>query len=102
MKNIKQIFKNNTYLMDELEVIELIDYCRELESSVIDNSQKLDQTVVLKQLISEINNSCSDVLKENEKNKRWPLEFEKIDFETTIINLKKYINDYCKDNKIYL
>ncbi len=31
MKNINQIFKNNRHLMDEPEVVELIEYCRELE-----------------------------------------------------------------------
>ena len=40
MKNIKQIFKWNTSLMKEPEVEELIEYCRELEDSIIESNQK--------------------------------------------------------------
>ena len=35
MKNINQIFKNNKHLMDEPEVIELVEYTRELEEIVL-------------------------------------------------------------------
>ena len=36
MKNIRQIFKSNTSLMDHPEVQELIDYCVELEGNVVE------------------------------------------------------------------
>lgn len=102
MKSINQIFKGNEHLMDLEPVGELIEYVRELEDEVIENNQLSDQTVILKQLISEISSSCSDLLKENEKSERWPSEFEKIDFGSTIINLREYIEKYCLDNKIFL
>ena len=35
MKSINQIFKDNTSLMDEPEVKELIEYCQELEGKVM-------------------------------------------------------------------
>lgn len=102
MKSISQIFRNNEHLMDLGPVEELIDYTRELEDKVIENNQVIDQTVILKQLVSEISKSCTDLLKEEEKSERWPNEFEKIDFKEAIINLKKYINLYCFENKIKL
>jgi hypothetical protein len=102
MKSINQIFKNNEHLMDLGPVDELIEYCRELEDEVVENNQIIDQTVILKQLISEISKSCVDLLKEDEKSERWPNDFEKVDFKEAIINLKKYISLYCIDNKIKL
>jgi len=102
MKSINQIFKNNTTLMDEPEVMELVEYCRELEDLVIENNQVVDQTVALKQLISEISKSCSDLLQEDNEGERWENEFKRVDFKETIINLKNYIVKYCLDNKIYL
>ena len=38
MKNINQIFKNNTSLMYHPEVDELIEYCRELEGKVVERN----------------------------------------------------------------
>jgi len=102
MKSINQIFKNNEHLMDLGPVEELIEYCRELEDKVVENNQVIDQTVILKQLISEISGSCVDLLKEDEKSERWPTDFERVDFKEAVINLKKYISLYCIDNKIRL
>jgi hypothetical protein len=102
MKSINQIFKTNKDLMDEPEVQELIDYCLELEDTVVENKQSVNQTVILKQLISEIKNSCGDLLKEDEKSERWSDDFEKIDFKEAVVNLKKYISLYCFENKINL
>ena len=39
MKSINQIFKNNPDLMESPEVRELIDYCRELEGDIMENTQ---------------------------------------------------------------
>ncbi len=102
MKSINQIFKTNSTLMDEPEVMELVDYCRELEDKVVENNQIVDKTVVLKQLISEISKSCSDLIEEDKKGERWVNDFERVDFKESIINLKEYITKYCFDNKIYL
>jgi len=102
MKSINQIFKGNEHLMDLEPVDSLIDYCRELEDMVVENTQMTDQTVILKQLISEISKSCSDLLEEDEKGVRWEKDFERVDFKETVVNLKNYISKYCSDNKIYL
>jgi hypothetical protein len=88
--------------MEEPEVMELVEYCRELEDLVIENNQVVDQTVILKQLISEISKSCSDLLEKDKEGERWENEFERVDFKETVTNLKNYITKYCLDNKIYL
>ena len=102
MKSISQIFKTNTTLMDEPEVVELVEYCKELEDMVVENKQIVDQSVILKQLISEISKSCSDLLQEDKEGERWKNDFERVDFKETVTNLKNYIIKYCLDNKIYL
>ncbi len=102
MKSINQIFRGNEHLMDLEPVEELIDYCRDLEDMVVDNSQLVDQTIILKQLISEISISCKELLEENEKSERWGKDFEPVDFKKSIVNLREYIIKYCLDNKIKL
>jgi hypothetical protein len=102
MKSINQIFRGNEHLMDLEPVEELIDYCRELEDEVVNNSQVVNQTIILKQLISEINSSCKELLEENEKSERWGKDFEPVDFKESIENLREYIIKYCLDNKIRL
>jgi hypothetical protein len=102
MKSINQIFKGNEHLMDLNPIEELIDYCRELEDEVVEKNQVIDQTTILKQLISEISNSCVDLINESEMAERWPKEYDKVDFKESIVNLKDYISKYCLDNKIFL
>lgn len=102
MKSINQIFKTNFLLMEEPEVMELVEYCKELEDMVVENKQIVDQSVILKQLISEISKSCSDLLQEDMEGERWKNDFERVDFKETVTNLKNYIIKYCLDNKIYL
>jgi hypothetical protein len=102
MKSINQIFKTNNSLMEEPEVMELIDYCKDLEDEVVECAQKNDQTIILKQLISEISKSCFELLEDDKKSERWSSDFEKIDFKESIINLREYIIKYCLDNKINL
>ena len=42
------------------------------------------------------------MMEEDEKHKRWPNDFEEVDFKDAIKNLKNYITKYCFDNKIRL
>ena len=102
MRSINQIFKGNEHLMDLEPVDSLIDYCKDLEDEVVENKQKSDQTIILKQLISEISKSCFELLEDDKKSERWSYDFEKIDFKESIINLREYIIIYCVDNKINL
>lgn len=102
MRSINQIFKGNEHLMDLEPVDSLIDYCKDLEDEVVENKQKSDQTIILKQLISEISKSCFELLEDDKKSERWSNDFEKIDFKESILNLREYIIKYCLDNKIKL
>jgi molecular chaperone DnaK (HSP70) len=102
LKSIHDIFKNNQGLLEQDEVKELLDYCESLQATVIEHEQSVDQSVQLKQLISEIKEGINDVLEQKNLHERWPSEFDKPDFEQNINNLKHYITDYCKTNKIYL
>ena len=52
MKSINQIFTNNKQLMDEPEVQELIEYCRELEEETINS--KFDKTYSFEDKLAEV------------------------------------------------
>ena len=56
MKSIGQIFRNNRQLMDEPEVQELIEYCRELEGQVMDRKidDNYDKEHVLRGMLKDI------------------------------------------------
>lgn len=102
LKSIKDFFKESEHLLEEDSVKKLLDYCESLQASVIEHEQSIDQSIQLKQLISEIKEGLNDVLEQKSLHERWPSEFGKPDFEQNINNLKHYITDYCKTNKIYL
>ncbi len=93
MKNIKSIFKNNTHLMDEPEVQELIDYCDELESQLIDvkQSEQFSKEDIFKEMIREILVGCDEIL-----------EGQDIDYKKMIENLKFYIKTNCEEYNIRL
>ena len=99
MKNINQIFKNNKHLMDEPEVMELIEYCQELEGDVMDVeiNKKYDKEEVLLNIVKEIYSSCRQIIKDEEESVRFG-ETPRVDFEKSIINLKEYIEDI---NRVY-
>ena len=79
--------------MDKPEVIELIEYCQELEGEVIE--KKIDNTYnkdhMLKTMLSDILSSC----REYEENKilqdRYPELYKNIDADTLVKNLMAYI-----------
>jgi hypothetical protein len=92
MKNINQIFKNNTHLMDEPEVIELIEYCQELEGEVLE--KKIEDTYskeeIYLQILKEIYDSCDKTLTDDQLSERFK-ETPRVDFKEAVINLKKYM-----------
>lgn len=99
MKNINQIFKNNKHLMDSLEVMELIEYCRELEGDVMDVeiNKQYDKEEVLHNIVKEIHSSCHQLISDEEESVRFG-ETPRVDFEKSILNLKEYIEDI---NRVY-
>jgi hypothetical protein len=104
MKNINQIFKNNIYLMDQPEVIELIEYCQELEGEVLE--KKIDNTYnkenMLKTMLSDILSSC----REYEENKilkdRYPELYNELDANSLVKNLMDYIITMNNKNNLRL
>jgi hypothetical protein len=70
MNNIDEIFKNNTALLDEPEVKELIDYCQKQYAKVVEQYKKLDD------LEFKITHECmhSEVILKNGKSSRETLE----------------------------
>jgi hypothetical protein len=104
MKNVNQIFKNNTHLMDQPEVIELIEYCQELEGEVLE--KKIDNTYnkdhMLKTMLSDILSSC----REYEENKilkdRYPELYNELDANSLVKNLMDYIITMNNKNNLRL
>jgi len=84
MKSISQIFRSNRELMDEPEVQELIEYCRELEGQVMDRKidDNYDKEHVLRSMLKDIRTG--------------------IDFKDAMLNLKKFLAEMCFINKIIL
>lgn len=92
MKNINQIFKNNKHLMETLEVMELIDYCVELEGKFMEAeiNKQYDKEDILLNVIRDIKESCEQTINDNKDSIRFN-EIPRVDFEKCVVNLKKYI-----------
>jgi len=92
MKNINQIFKNNKHLIEHPEVQELIDYCQELEGKFmeVEINKQYDKEDILINVIRDIKESCEQTINDNKESIRFN-EIPRVDFEKSVINLKKYI-----------
>jgi len=92
VKNINQMFKNNTSLMDYPEVEELIEYCRDLEGEVVQKKidDIYDKEGIYLQILKDIYESCGKTLEDQETSDRFK-EIPPVDFKMSIINLKKYL-----------
>lgn len=90
--------------MDEPEVIELIEYCQELEGEVVE--KKIDNTYnkdhMLKTMLSDILSSC----REYEENKilkdRYPELYNELDANSLVKNLMDYIITMNNKNNLRL
>jgi len=100
MKSVNQIFKNNQDLLDNDSVKELIDYCKELEDEIIDNKQQYSFEDKLTELVKELYYSINDIIEQDDTNKRFNLS-EGIDYEESVKNLKKYLQNFGRDNHFY-
>lgn len=102
MKSIREIFKNNPSLLKESEVVQLLNYCEQLQDEIVEfkfqktNSKELAMLDMLKEVIK----GCNAIEKEQMEHDRFG--FESPDYQSTITNLKQYIYGRCKDEKIYL
>ena len=105
MKSISQIFQTNRVLLDEPEVQELVEYTRDLEGLVM--GQKIDDNYdkedILLGIIRDIYSSCKDTLEQDELHERFPREVDPIgDYKESLVNLKRFISDMCRENRINL
>jgi len=102
MKNVNQIFKNNKHLMDEPEVIELVEYTRELEEIVLQKKieDSYDKEHMLRSMLLDILTSCRDMEETNQLSERYPGMYEKSDAESLVKNLKTYILDMNYKNNL--
>nr|WP_288834037.1 hypothetical protein [uncultured Flavobacterium sp.] len=102
MKSIREIFKNNPSLLDEPEVRQLIAYCEELHDEIVEfKFQKMDnKELPMLDMIKEVIKGCNAVEKEQMEHERFG--YPAPDYQETISNLKNYIYDRCRDEKIYL
>jgi hypothetical protein len=102
MKNIKQLFKDKDFLLDEPEVEQLIDYCEKLQDEIIDFKFEKDKNkeLILLDMIKEVIKGCNAIEKQQLEHERFG--YEAPNYQETISNLKKYILSQCKDNQIYL
>jgi hypothetical protein len=104
MKNIRQLFKGEEYLMDFAPVDGLIEYCRELEGKILERKieDNYDKEHMLKSMLSDILSSC----REYEENKiledRYPELYKKVDADSLVSNLMDYIISMNAKNDLRL
>jgi hypothetical protein len=102
MKSPREIFKNNPNLLEEPEVEELLEYCEELEEEIIDFKfeKANNKELAMKDMLQEVIKGCNDLEKEQMEHERFG--YDAPNFQESILNLKRYILDRCRDEKIYL
>ncbi len=103
MKSINQIFKRNPELLNNEEVNELVEYCRELESEVMDNKYVSNFSFEdkLSELVRDLNISIGDLIKEDKESIRFG-ETPRVNYEDAVKYLKDYIEDFAKENNFLL
>ena len=103
MKTPYEIFKNNSELLQNPVVKELVSEYTEVCDAFIDLQQvsEMSKEKYLLILVREIRDSISMELKRDLEAERFG-ESERVDFKSAVENLRNYINDYCGDHQIYL
>jgi hypothetical protein len=99
MKKPRDFFRDKPELLDESSVLDLIDYCQDLEGELLEKkrSEKYNKEQLLLHFIKELHESCKYLEQQAEESKRFK-DAPLVDFEKSITNLKTYIEDFCKDN----
>ena len=102
MKSIREIFKNNTSLLNEPEVTQLLEYCEQLHDEIVEfkfqktNNKELAMLDMLKEVIK----GCDAIEKEQAEHERFG--YDAPNYQETISNLKRYVLKRCQDEKIWL
>jgi len=102
MKSIREIFKNNPSRLDEPEVVELLDYCNQLQDEIVEFKfeKNKNKELAMLDMLKEVIKGCNAIEKEQLEHDRFG--FEAPAYQETISNLKYYILKRCQDEKIYL
>ena len=102
MKSTREIFKSNPSLLNEPEVVQLLEYCQELEDEIVESKfQKTNnKELALLDMLKEVIKGCNAIEKEQMEHERFGFEAPR--YRKTISNLKSYILKRCQDEKIYL
>ncbi len=103
MKTSFEIFKDHPEISSHPAVQELISEYDVVCDALIDLQQvsKKSKEKPLKNLVTEIQNSINVELKKDENAIRFK-ETERVDFKISVENLRRYINEYLQDYRIYL
>ena len=102
MRNKLEIFKKAQDLLEEPEVRVLLDYCETLEDELVDFKfeKNKNKELILLDMIKEVIKGCNAIEKEQLEHERFG--YEAPNYQETISNLKSYILEICRINKIYL
>ncbi|SFI42808.1 hypothetical protein [Halpernia frigidisoli] len=102
MKSPRELFNNNLSLLDEPEVMDLLEYCNELEEENIEFKfeKASNKELAMKDMLQEVIKGCNALEKEQIEHERFG--YEEPQYQESILNLKKYILDRCREEKIYL
>lgn len=102
MKKPRDFFKNKPSLLDEPEVEALLEYCENLEEELIDLKfeKNANKELVLLDMIKEVMKGCNALEKEQIEHERFG--YEAPDYQETVSNLKNYIQEICRINKIWI
>jgi hypothetical protein len=104
VRDIRQIFKGNEHLMDLEPVDNLIDYCRDLEGQLFEKNleETNNKEQILKSIIQDVLTSCDELEENKLLNERYPELYKKPDPDSLIKNLKDYILEMNRVNKLGL
>jgi hypothetical protein len=102
MKSIRELFKNKDFLLEEPEVEQLLEYCEKLEDDIVEFKFDKDKNkeLVMLDMIREVIKGCNAIQKEQNEHERFG--YDAPNYQETISNLKKYILDRCRDERIWL
>lgn len=106
MKSINQIFVNNKDLLDNLAVQELIQAYDDSQEEYFElqqaNKSLKDRDNLFLELLRDIQFSIKMELNKEQENQQLNIENEPTDYKAAVENLQKYIQAFCRDNRIYL
>lgn len=99
MKRTRDFFRSKPELLDEPSVLDLIDYCQELEGELLEQKrvEKYSKEEILLQFLKELHESCKSLEEQEEVSKRFK-DIPPVNFQEAVSNLKIYIENFCKDN----